>query len=235
MHHHRPHDHHHDTVLFTTHAPASPGIDRLPELFSTSQPRIYPYARELGKKRGLLIVDGGVEGDAFCRLTMSFRPVNVPPSQAAARDNSASVPAYFHNRHEITSPESLGQPGSYPLQKQSSSNSDSQATILSSDSTESNSVFTPINGTVVHNGMVSSGQGSSQESQLLQLSQLAAAQEKMPDVASRSMKRHADGTLKDSETSPNVSPSRQSGHSRNVSGVSAMSTASSHVTEVRCP
>lgn len=185
-------------------------------------------------------MNGGVEGHAFCRLTMSFRPVNVPPSQATARDDNSnttpSAPAFRHNPPQVHSQDLLGPPGSYPLQKQSSSNSDSQATILSSDSTESNAaVFTPINGTATNNGTISSGQGSSQESQLLQLSQLAAAREKMPDVASRSMKRNADGTIKDPAASPNASPGRHSGHSRNVSGVSVTSTASSRVTDVRCP
>lgn len=166
---------------------------------------------------------------------MSFRPVNAPPRQAAFRDDSASVPTFSRNRRDLISPETPGHPASYPLQKQFSSNSDSQATILSSDSAESSSVFTPINGTAANNGAASSGQGSSQESQLLQLSQLAAAQEKMPDVAPRSMKRNADGTLKDSEVSPDASPGRHSGHSRNMSAVSATSIASSRVTEVRCP
>lgn len=164
---------------------------------------------------------------------MSFRPVNIPPGQAAARDNNAPAPTFSPNRLGTTSHESISHPGSYPLQKQSSSNSDSQATILSSDSTESNNVFTPINGTAANHDMPSSGQGSSQESQLLQLSQLAAAREKMPDVTPRSMKRNADGTVKESATSPDASPSRHSGHSRNVSGVSVISTTSSRVTEVR--
>lgn len=166
---------------------------------------------------------------------MSFRPVNVPTPQAVARDNNAAAPTLAYSRHGIHSHEPLGRyHGAYPLPKQSSSTSDSQTTILSSDSTESTGVFTPINGAAANNGATSSGQGSSQESQLLQLSQLAAAREKMPDVvASRSMKRSADGTLKDSATSPDASPGRHSGHSRNVSGVSAVSTASSRVTEVR--
>lgn len=150
---------------------------------------------------------------------MSFRPVNIPPSQARARDSN--------NNNDNSSRESLGP-----------SNTDSQPTDLSSHSTESHSVFTPINGPIAKNTTTGSGQGSSQESQLLQLSQLAAARDKIPDVTSRSsMKRTVDGTLKDSETSPSASPGPQAGHSRNASGVSAISTASSRVTEVRqiCP
>lgn len=167
---------------------------------------------------------------------MSFRPVNDVPTQAAVRDSNTSVSSVHHlvpydiasSRDPVTSA------ASYPLQKQMSSNSDSQATVLSSTSTESNRVFTPpIVERSASNGAVSSGQGSSQESQLLQLSQLAAAREKMPDVGSRSSaKRTADGAVKDSRASPMGSPSRPSSHSRNVSGVSIASTASSRATEV---
>lgn len=169
---------------------------------------------------------------------MSFRPVNGSPSRAGASNDSAFISAISSlASHGASSQERVGSAGSYPLQKQSSSNSDSQATALSSASTESNHVFTPpIIERSASNGVASSGQGSSQESQLLQLSQLAAAREKMPDLGARSsVKRTADGAVKDPRTSPADSPLRPSSHSRNVSGVSVASTASSRATEVSTP
>lgn len=166
---------------------------------------------------------------------MSFRPVNYMPSQAAAGDNNASVSAGSHlASHDNTSRLPVNNTSSYPLQKQMSSNSDSQATVNSTASTESTRIFTP--STVertASTGVASSGHDSSQESQLLQLSQVAAAQEKMPDVGVRSsVKRTADGAVKDSRTSPTASPNQPSSHSRNVSGVSIVSTASSRATEL---
>lgn len=169
---------------------------------------------------------------------MSFRPVNYMPSQAAVGDNNASVSAGSHlASHDNTSRLPVNNTSSYPLQKQMSSNSDSQATVNSSASTESTRIFTPpAVERAASNGVASSGQDSSQESQLLQLSQLAAAQEKMPDVGARSsVKRTADGAVKDSRTPPTASPNQPSSHSRNVSGVSIVSTASSRATEVNCP
>ncbi|CRK40238.1 hypothetical protein BN1708_008169 [Verticillium longisporum] len=70
------------------------------------------------------------------------------------------------------------------------------------------------------------GHASSQESQLLQLSQIAAAQDKMynPEATSLSRKRTADGAVKDT----NVSPVR-GGHSRNTSAVSMVSTTASTI------
>lgn len=162
---------------------------------------------------------------------MSFRPVNPRPSQVEASDTNNIGPTSVSM--STTAP-SRDAPASYPLQKQTSSRSGSQATIHSSDSTESMRVFTPpIIERSASNGAASSGQGSSQDSQLLQLSQLAAAQEKMPDYGARSsVKRTADGVVKDTRTSPAASPPRPSSHSRNVSGVSAASTTSSHFTDV---
>lgn len=173
---------------------------------------------------------------------MSFRPVNARPRPAGLGDNNdnASVPvsAADHNlkSYHLSSHDHVKNPGSYPLEKQTS-NADSQATALSSSSTESNRVFTPpIIERSASNGVASSAQGSSQESQLLQLSQLAAAQEKMPDLGHRtSVKRMADGAVKDHGVSPGGSPVRPSSHSRNVSGISATSTSYSNVTEVRTP
>lgn len=168
--------------------------------------------------------------------TMSFRPVNDVPSQAVGDDNNASASDLGRLvSHDTTSSRGVAaSTSSYTLQKQKSPNSESQVTVMSSISNESNRVFTPPMVEVsASNGAVGSGQGSSQESQLLQLSQLAAAREKMPDVGPRSsVKRTADGAVKDSRTPPAYSPPRPSSHSRNVSGVSVASTASSRATEV---
>ncbi|KAH8765418.1 hypothetical protein F5883DRAFT_420893 [Diaporthe sp. PMI_573] len=89
--------------------------------------------------------------------------------------------------------------------------------------------------TAASDGGPGSAQGSSQESQLLQLSQLAAAQDKLPGhapPARSAVKRTADGSVKDPRFSPTASPGRTASHSRNTSAVSATSTASSRVTEL---
>ncbi|KAL1860550.1 hypothetical protein Daus18300_009183 [Diaporthe australafricana] len=176
---------------------------------------------------------------------MSSRPANGLPSQAGLGDNSATAPNPKANplfsRDTNTPPTFHSQETSHfdsnrsrPFQKRSSSNSDSQATILSSD--ESNRVFTPpMIETAASDGGPGSAQGSSQESQLLQLSQLAAAQDKLPGQGQSlrsAVKRSADGTIKDPRFSPTASPGRGISHSRNTSAVSAASTASSRVTEL---
>lgn len=175
------------------------------------------------------------------------RPADGLPSQAGLGDNSAPNPtANPPFSHDTTTAYSTSRfqeqehpdpHRSRPSQKRSSSNSDSQATNLSSD--ESNRVFSPpMIETAVSDGGPGSGQGSSQESQLFQLSQLAAAQDKLPGQAQplrSAVKRTADGTIKDPRFSPTASPGRTASHSRNtsaVSAVSAASTASSRVTEV---
>lgn len=166
---------------------------------------------------------------------MSSRPADDSPSQAGVVDNNTLPPTsnplgpretISHVRPSATE--------SYPLQKQLSSTSDSQATVSSS---ESNRVFTPpVIERTGSEGGAGSVQGSSQETQLLQLSQLAAAQEKMPDLSSRSsVKRTADGAVKEPRLSPTASPRRPVGHSRNTSAVSAASTTTSRVTEVSAP
>lgn len=176
-------------------------------------------------------------------LTMS-RPADGLPSQAGLGDNSASnATANPLLLRDTITPHSAPRPQdqdhfetrrSRQSQKRSSSNSDSQATNLSSD--ESTRVFSPpMIETAASDGGPGSGQGSSQESQLLQLSQLAAAQDKLPGHAPSvrsAVKRTADGTVKDPRFSPTASPGRTASHSRNTSAVSAASTASSRVTEV---
>ncbi len=89
--------------------------------------------------------------------------------------------------------------------------------------------MSPVNG---------SAHDSSQESQLLQLSQIAAAQARIPEDAAdmataASRKRMADGMVKHTRDRSNVSPGQMVGHSRNTSTVSVASTAGSRIGEVR--
>ncbi|KAG7288347.1 hypothetical protein NEMBOFW57_007878 [Staphylotrichum longicolle] len=82
-----------------------------------------------------------------------------------------------------------------------------------------------------------SAHGSSQESQLLQLSQIAAAQARIPEDApdmapGASRKRMADGVVKHTRDTSNASPGHMVGHSRNTSTVSVASTAGSRIGEV---
>ncbi len=117
-----------------------------------------------------------------------------------------------------------------------SSNASQATTVV----TESDRVFTP----PASDSETSIGHGvgnhpSSQDSQLLQLSQLAAAQEKMAEVDDgasngvQSRKRMADGEVKHTRGEPGISPVRR-GHSRNTSTVSVASTTSSRIGEVGC-
>lgn len=120
-----------------------------------------------------------------------------------------------------------------------SSASDSQDTSTTTDIIDP--VFTPpaSEGGRSQTNSQGNAQESSQESQLLQLSQLAAVQERMPDHGKphggdndvnnrQSRKRMADGMVKDG-----ASPKRVSGHSRNTSAVSIASTTGSRIGEVR--
>ncbi|KAK1981375.1 hypothetical protein LZ30DRAFT_592781 [Colletotrichum cereale] len=95
----------------------------------------------------------------------------------------------------------------------------------SSLSTESAIVFTPPASQGDMPGGNANGHTSSQESQLLQLSHIAAAQDKLAEdsVMATARKRMADGALKE-----NTSPVRM-GHSRNTSAVSIASTTASSV------
>lgn len=120
--------------------------------------------------------------------------------------------------------------------------SNSQDTTSTTNDTDR--VFTP----PVSEGGLSNGNGngkdshnSSQESQLLQLSQLVAAQEKMPVsedahmTAGLSRKRMADGVVKHTRERSSASPVFPPGgghHSRNTSTVSIASTAGSRIGEV---
>ncbi|KAK4197956.1 hypothetical protein QBC40DRAFT_267126 [Triangularia verruculosa] len=124
-----------------------------------------------------------------------------------------------------------------------------QPTLQRSDSQESSStiitdrVFTPpASGGGVSPGTGSAHQSSQGSSQLLQLSQIAAAQERIPENmmdpytnGASSRKRMADGAVKDvRDKQALMSPGQThlGGHSRNPSAVSVASTTGSRVGEV---
>lgn len=134
-----------------------------------------------------------------------------------------------------------------PQLQLSSSKSDSQDTSTTNDAADD--IFTPpaSAGAVSHINSQSNGQdSSSQESQLLQLSQIAATREKMQSSAEgsdgssdpnagRSRKRTADGMVKSASEGSSASPLlRGGGHSRNTSTVSIASTTGSRIGEVMC-
>ncbi|KAI1134732.1 hypothetical protein F5Y05DRAFT_199131 [Hypoxylon sp. FL0543] len=133
---------------------------------------------------------------------------------------------------------------SYPSQSQSQPNSQSQPLNYSSNDSQDTSasndtdrVFTPPESDSEGSTAVRNGRVSSQESQLLQLSQLAAEQQKKNDGdgspinGGQSRKRMADGAVKHTRNSSSVSPVRV-GHSRNTSTVSVASTVGSRIGEL---
>ncbi len=140
-------------------------------------------------------------------------------SHIAASDNGAPQ---LHQRHHLAL-----------------SRTNSQGTNSTNDA---DPVFTPPTSGGRFSPGTGSAHGSSQESQLLQLSQIAAAQERIPEDAmdvgggASSRKRMADGMVKHTRDKSNVSPRQMVGHSRNTSTVSMASTAGSRIGEVlACP
>jgi hypothetical protein len=107
-----------------------------------------------------------------------------------------------------------------------SSSTNSQESIATNETTDLAAVTPPSDDMSAGN--------DSQDSQLLQLSQLAAAQDKL-DGPSR--KRMADGTSKQPTERASPSPVRAAGHShsRNTSSVSVASTTGSRIGEVCLP
>ncbi|KAI5856731.1 hypothetical protein GGS23DRAFT_390066 [Durotheca rogersii] len=142
--------------------------------------------------------------------------------------------------HYASGPE--GQPPSSQSRTLTSSQSqppnycsnNSQDTVTSNDTDR---VFTPPESDSEGSAVLGNGHASSQESQLLRLSQIAAAQQKMAEAdgslgnGGQSRKRMADGVVKHSRSSSSVSPVRV-GHSRNTSTVSVASTAGSRIGEL---
>lgn len=148
---------------------------------------------------------------------------------------------------QVTSSSISTGPG-HPLHPQGQIGSETQPIINysgnnSQDTTVSNTtdrIFTPPESDSEGSNGIQNGNVSSQESQsqlqLLQLSQLAAAQQKIGEVDGmpingQSKKRMADGVVKHTRNSSSVSPVRV-GHSRNTSTVSVASTAGSRIGEV---
>ncbi|KAL2173177.1 uncharacterized protein P884DRAFT_281253 [Thermothelomyces heterothallicus CBS 202.75] len=117
------------------------------------------------------------------------------------------------------------------------SRSNSQGTTSSTNGADA--VFTPPTSGGRPSPGTGSAHGSSQDSQsqLHQLSQIAAAQARIPEDAADlgpgvSRKRMADGMVKHSRDKSNVSPGQMAGHSRNTSAVSVSSTAGSRIGEL---
>ncbi|KAI8626571.1 hypothetical protein F5Y19DRAFT_220673 [Xylariaceae sp. FL1651] len=116
------------------------------------------------------------------------------------------------------------------------SSNDSQATTSTSNDTDR--VFTPPESDSEGSTRHGHGNASSQDSQLMQLSNLAALQQKMvvsrddADVnGAQSRKRMADGFVKHTRHHSSASPVRM-GHSRNTSTVSVASTTGSRIGEL---
>ncbi|KAK0732051.1 hypothetical protein B0H67DRAFT_525573 [Lasiosphaeris hirsuta] len=171
------------------------------------------------------------------------RPSAADSHVAPASRTHASQPFQLPQPHPPTKHASaaasthLAQPS--PRHRLPLSSSNSQDTSSTNDT---DLVFTP----PASEGGMSPGNGStqdsSQESQLLQLSQIAAAQERIPDGAveaaangTSSRKRTADGTVKHARNASSASPPVRTGghgHSRNTSTVSMASTTGSRIGEL---
>ncbi|KAI0442907.1 hypothetical protein F4803DRAFT_341814 [Xylaria telfairii] len=115
---------------------------------------------------------------------------------------------------------------------------DSHATNSNSTSNDTDRVFTPPESDSEGSHRHGNSNSSSQESQLMHLSNLAALQQKIvvsrddADVnGAQSRKRMADGAVKHTRHHSSASPVRM-GHSRNTSTVSIASTTSSRIGEL---
>ncbi|KAH9889687.1 hypothetical protein F4778DRAFT_386779 [Xylariomycetidae sp. FL2044] len=119
------------------------------------------------------------------------------------------------------------------------SSNDSQGTAATTTTTtnDTDRVFSPTASDSEGSAGLTNGNSSSQESHLLQLSRLAASQQKLtqPDQGlhngGQSKKRMADGMVKPIRESSSTSPVRM-GHSRNTSTVSMASTTGSRIGEL---
>ncbi|KAF2962670.1 hypothetical protein GQX73_g10904 [Xylaria multiplex] len=130
-------------------------------------------------------------------------------------------------------PSSQSQSRNHPFHD---SSNDSQATNSTSNDTDR--VFTPPESDSESSNRHGNDNSSSQESQLMQLSNLAALQQKIvvsrddTDVnEAQSRKRMADGVVKHTRHHSSASPVRM-GHSRNTSTVSVASTTGSRIGEL---
>ncbi|GAW24713.1 hypothetical protein ANO14919_143040 [Xylariales sp. No.14919] len=149
------------------------------------------------------------------------------------------------SRGHVTSSQPQAVPSSSSLSQHQSqhqsqpfhdSSNDSQATNSTSNDTDR--VFTPPESDSESSNRHGNGNSSSQDSQLMQLSNLAALQQKIAvsrddaDInGAQSRKRMADGVVKHTRQHSSASPVRM-GHSRNTSTVSVASTTSSRIGEL---
>ncbi|KAH7035895.1 uncharacterized protein B0I36DRAFT_361212 [Microdochium trichocladiopsis] len=112
------------------------------------------------------------------------------------------------------------------------SSTESQSTTATTDITDR--VFTPPGSDSGRSSGNAPAAPSSQDSQLFQLSELAAARDKIPEADNAtavSRKRTADGAVKHTRNGSMMSPTKP-GHSRNTSTVSVASTAGSRIGEL---
>ncbi|KAI1128968.1 hypothetical protein F5Y10DRAFT_162956 [Nemania abortiva] len=155
------------------------------------------------------------------------------PDMSQLASNSAASRGHVASSSSRSHPVSGSQ--SHPFHD---SSSNSQATTSNSTSNDADRVFTPPESDSEGSNRHANDNASSQESQLMQLSNLAALQQKI--VVSRddadlngaqSRKRMADGIVKHTRHHSSTSPVRM-GHSRNTSTVSVASTTSSRIGEL---
>lgn len=200
---------------------------------------------------------------SFLAGTM-LRGGDVVPARPRANEDAASSRHALHARDGVASHGYDGVPGAvahnaaekdrdsvrkewtYKQQLQlSSSKSNSQDTTSTANDTADDIFTPPASASVVSqtNSQSNEHDSSSQESQLLQLSQIAATREKIQSSAEgsdgssdqnagRSRKRTADGMVKSATEGSSASPLLRGGHSRNTSTVSVASTTGSHIGEV---
>jgi hypothetical protein len=161
------------------------------------------------------------------------------PSRPAGGESPAQAAGYSASPRDNLSTEAKTETG-YRASTMPSSSSNSQET---NSSNAQDRVFTPSPSERAGGQENGLGRESSQESQLLQLSQIAAARSKQLDGAMEdhadggmSRKRTADGAVKLTRSGSNASPAEYTGyapsHSRTTSSVSMASTCS-RLTEVR--
>ncbi|KAM7193677.1 cell cycle transcriptional repressor whi5 [Naviculisporaceae sp. PSN 640] len=203
-----------------------------PLLHNNMQQNPSNQSRELDRQARLV-----PDSDATTSMRVDRSSGNPPGRDLATLEQrggdsnpSSSLPSGTMTSHDMRAGQSSQRRSGFP------SSSNSQDT---SSTNETDPVFTP----PASDGRRSPNKGplgdSSQESQLLQLSQIAAAQERIPDngrdmgdSGAASRKRMADGMVKHTRDKSGASPVRIGGHSRNTSTVSMASTTSSRIGEI---
>lgn len=177
----------------------------------------------------------GHDTQPFTVADATSQRVNLPLANSTRRDQSPATDVFDsrlgkhvpdHNSRAVPSAQRLQHP---PLSGNSQDTSSTKDADLVFTPRSSEEAMSPID----------SAQDSSQDSQLLRLSQIAAEQSRIPDGSTEacedgvsSRKRMADGTAKHTRAKSSASPVRMGGHSRNTSTVSVASTAGSRIGEV---